>query len=567
MSRYLSWLRQAVRFDPGLLLLRGTAVTTAAMLAAYGSALLVEHFAHLRVDVVVQTVVLAATAAKVQSAADRYDRLLGLAVLPAAAAGAAEIGRLMTLHPNAADVLFTLGTALAVWVRRFGPRATRAGGLLVLPLVALLVMPPDAGPVPGHDHTLWVALIAVASGAWVALFQAAAVRTGLVPAPVRAPAPESAPESAPEPEARRRPGVHTRMALQMAGAVGGAFLAGRAVWPDHWAWVVLTAFIVCSGARGRGDVLFKGLQRAVGAAAGTVVATAVAGSFGPHEDAAVVLIFAVLALATWLRELSYAYWAACVTAVLSLLYGWFGQSSDDLLRTRLAAIGLGAAVGIAASWLILPLRTRDVLRRRTADALAALTELLGVTGTDRPALLRGRARFAYGAAQLELLARPLRAERRAGRSARRLTGRGGGSPTVRPYRADVVDAVSACEAPLGVLVDGAVTDPALWSDPRVARLNRAVAANSAAVRRAIGRRPGPAYQGIRARIPRQPGAAPVGPPEQLRMLAALLAVDDALGTMAAVFGDPPQAEAEDGREVGISSSSPSPSSSPSSSDN
>lgn len=518
------------------------------MLAAYGSALLIEHFADLRVDVVVQAVVLAATAARVQLAADRYDRLLGLAVLPAAAAGAAEIGRLMTLHPNLADALFTLGTALAIWVRRFGPRAARAGGLLVLPLVALLVMPPDGGPVPGHDHTLWVALIAVVSGAWVALFQAAAVRTGLVPAPVPTPAAPAA-EATAAPEARRRPGVHTRMALQMAGAVGGAFVAGRAVWPDHWAWVVLTAFIVCSGARGRGDVLFKGLQRAVGAAAGTVVATAVAGSFGPHEDAAVVLIFAVLALATWLRELSYAYWAGCVTAVLSLLYGWFGQSSDDLLRTRLAAIGLGAAVGIAASWLILPLRTRDVLRRRTADALAALTELLGAPGGDRPALLRGRARFAYGAAQLELLARPLRAERRTLGLARQLPG---GAPSTNPYRADVVDAVAACEAPLGVLVDGAVADPALWSDPRVARLNRAVAANSAAVRRAIGRRPGPAYQGVRARIPRQPGAAPAGPPEQLRMLAALLAVDDALGTMAAVFGDPPQAEAEDVEEAGIS---------------
>ncbi|MFC5668400.1 FUSC family protein [Kitasatospora misakiensis] len=546
MSSFFSRLPRAVRFDPGLRLLCGTAVTTAAMLAAYGSALLIEHLAHLRVDVVVQAVVLAATAARIQLTADRYDRLIGLAVLPAAAAGAAEIGRLMTLHPNVADALFTLGTALAVWVRRFGPRVAPAGGLLVLPLVALLVMPPDGGPAADHGHTLWVALIAVVSGAWVALFQAAAVRTGLVPAPVRAPVPESAPE----PGARRRPDVHTRMALQMAGAVGGAFVAGRAVWPDHWAWVVLTAFIVCSGARGRGDVLFKGLQRAVGAAAGTVVATAVAGAFGPHEDAAVVLIFAVLALATWLRELSYAYWAGCVTAVLSLLYGWFGQSSDDLLRTRLAAIGLGAAVGIAASWLILPLRTRDVLRRRTADALAALNDLLGVTGTDRPALLRGRARFAYGAAQLELLARPLRAERRAARSARRLTGRG--SPAGRPYRADVVDAVVACEAPLGVLVDGAVADPALWSDPRVARLNRAVAANSAAVRRAIGHRPGPAYQAIRARIPRQPGAAPTGSPEQLRMLAALLAVDDALGAMAAVFGDPPQAEAEAVKEAGVS---------------
>ncbi|MER6526408.1 FUSC family protein [Streptomyces sp. NPDC001508] len=154
----------------------------------------------------------------------------------------------------------------------------------------------------------------------------------------------------------------TRMALQMAVALAGAFVVERTLWPGHWTWTVLTAFLVCSGARSRGDVLVKGVWRTIGASAGTVVAGAVAGSFGPRSDAAVVVIFSVLAVAGWLRELSYAFWAGCVTAVLSLLYDWFGQDSGDLLGTRLAGVAVGAVLGLAASWLVLPIRTPAVVR-------------------------------------------------------------------------------------------------------------------------------------------------------------------------------------------------------------
>ncbi len=42
----------------------------------------------------------------------------------------------------------------------------------------------------------------------------------------------------------------TRMALQMGLALAAAFLVGHLAYPDHWTWAVLTAFIVCSGARG-----------------------------------------------------------------------------------------------------------------------------------------------------------------------------------------------------------------------------------------------------------------------------------------------------------------------------
>ncbi|WP_350203211.1 FUSC family protein [Streptomyces antimycoticus] len=82
----------------------------------------------------------------------------------------------------------------------------------------------------------------------------------------------------------------------MAAALATAFTGGRMLWPDHRAWVALTAFLVCSGARSRAAVLVKGVWRTIGASAGTAVAGVVAGSFGPRSDAVAVLIFAALPL-------------------------------------------------------------------------------------------------------------------------------------------------------------------------------------------------------------------------------------------------------------------------------
>ena len=48
------------------------------------------------------------------------------------------------------------------------------------------------------------------------------------------------------------------MALQMGVALSAAFAIGLLFFPQHWGWSVLTAFIVCSGARGRGDAAYKG---------------------------------------------------------------------------------------------------------------------------------------------------------------------------------------------------------------------------------------------------------------------------------------------------------------------
>jgi hypothetical protein len=172
------------------------------------------------------------------------------------------------------------------------------------------------------------------------------------------------------------------MALQMAAALAGAFAAGRSAFGFHWTWTVLTAFIVSSGNRGRGDVTQKAVLRIGGAVGGTLIATVLANAFPAHDNWSVVVIFAVLAVAVWLRPISYAFWAAGMTAALALLYGFFGEQGSHLLLERLEGILLGAVIAVAAAWLVLPIRNVDVIRRHLAIALGEIARRVSADGPD-----------------------------------------------------------------------------------------------------------------------------------------------------------------------------------------
>ncbi|MFJ9538677.1 FUSC family protein [Streptomyces sp. NPDC101225] len=331
------------------------ALTMTAVLISWAAALAIEGAAGLHTDVLVLAVVLTLTLASGQRGAGTRRRLTALVVLPVAAGASIFVGRLIASHHVVGAAVFTAGIALAIWIRRYGPAATRAGTLLTLPLIALLVVPGPALP-PGAQSGLvtwlWSALTGVLACCSVWLVQALGDRFG----PWRA-------EPVPERPARRsrlHPRPSTRMALQMAAGVAAAFTVGYLLFDDHWPWVVLTAYVAASGNRGRTDVLRKGIERLAGACAGTLLAAGVAAA-GSTGHTSVALTFAVLAVALWLRPLAYAYWAAGMTCALSLLLGYYGQNAQHLLPTRLEGIAAGAVLSVASAWWLLP-----VPRRRTA---------------------------------------------------------------------------------------------------------------------------------------------------------------------------------------------------------
>jgi hypothetical protein len=461
------------RVDPDAVHLRAAVVAMAAVLAAWGSALAVERAADQTLSLVVLAVVLAMTLERTQRTIDARGRLVAVVVLPLLAAVATGVGRLLVTHPDAGDALFVVAVSGAIWIRRFGPGARRAGTLVALPFIALLATPALGGPT-GADPALWSAVIALLALGWVTLAQLTARRTGFFvpPQPPAAPPPLAPPAAAgppaagplaPVPSVRRLP-PSTRMALQMAVALGGAFALGRWWFPEHWGWVVLTAYIVCAGNRGRGDVLHKSGLRIAGAAAGTIAATLVSDPLPAGSAWSVVVIFVLLGLAVWLRPVSYAFWAAGVTAVLALLYGYFGQGGAELLGQRLLAVAVGAALGVAASWLVLPVRSHDVLRRRVADVHGALRDLLRAVRDREPAAIVHHAhRFRVAAVELELIAPVLVLERRLSRVHRRRRPSG-------PRGADAVVAVRAAREPVRALAERAAraAAPAQPADPAAA---------------------------------------------------------------------------------------------------
>ncbi|MBO2449219.1 FUSC family protein [Actinomadura barringtoniae] len=419
--------------DPRLVELRGAVVAAVAMLSSFGTAVWLRETAQLSVNVVVLSVVLSVSLARTQQGADRRARWTGLVVLPVVAVGAGVVGALLHDRPGVGDALFVVGVSATIWVRRFGARAGKAGTVAAMPFLAVLMTP--LPKVPGPSMLWWGALVAVIAFGWAWAWEALAIRVGFLPSK------ESAHEK-PDPP---KPGVSTRMALQMGVALAGAFVVGRLVFAPHWSWTVLTAFIVCSGNRGRGDVVYKSGLRVAGAVAGTVAATVLAGAFAPGAPASVAAILAILAVATWLRAvLGYAYWACCVTAVLALLYGYFGQSGTAVLVPRLGGILTGAALGIAASWFILPIKTEHVLRGRINEARKALIDLVAAVreeGTER-----GAEGFHRALERLDQITKPVEAHRFVHRRTR--------GKDAKPHPADMIDAVRRCREPVREALDG-----------------------------------------------------------------------------------------------------------------
>ena len=274
--------------------------------------------------------------------------------------------------------------SIPIWFRRFGAWPRRIATLVTLPLIATLIVPAPVVSTGASDHNQlwWSAVVAVVAVAWVTLTRLVAERAGLlhdVAAP-DTPIPRSSAVSSATARPGRRMAPSTKMAFQMAAALSAAFALGRTFFSVHWTWVVLTAFIVCSGNRGRGDVVDKAVMRLVGAGTGTLAASALASAFPAGDPWSVVAIFTVLSVALWLRPLNYAYWAAGMTGALALLYGYYGERSVSLLGNRMEAILVGAAVAVVVSWVLFPVRTTDIIRREHR------------AGTGRPAPMGGIAR-------------------------------------------------------------------------------------------------------------------------------------------------------------------------------
>lgn len=381
----------------------------------------------------VLAVVLCLSLSRGQLERSRRERIEAVVALPLVGLAATGVGFLLHAAPWLGAAVFVAGMFVSIWLRRFGAIAQSAGSLIALPFVALLVTPhgpaSQASAVPAPLLPVLIALLALS---WVNALQALARRTGFLPP---RPAGERARAEAPR-ESALRPIASTRMAIQMAVALAVAFVVGYVFFAQRWAWIVLTTFIVLSGNRGRLEVAYKSVQRVLGAAAGTLLALLLAPLAGSHGVAAAALILAAVFLGVWLRPLGYAWWALFVTIALALLQGFADLPPTRILWPRLEEIAIVAIVGIAVAWCVLPVRSTDALRRRLADALAALADALDPANVERTP-----GAFAAAAARVEQMAPAFRATRLVTRHVR------------APQPADWADALLACRDAAVALIE------------------------------------------------------------------------------------------------------------------
>ena len=178
----------------------------------------------------------------------------------------------------------------------------------------------------------------------------------------------------------------TRAAIQVTLACILAIVPGEFLSPQRWYWAVITVFVMFTGTQSRGDVLAKGMQRAMGTlagvAAGILVATAVSGQY----IVSLCLIFACVFLAFYFLQAAYGLMVFWITILISLLYGLLGYFSPALLALRIEETAIGAIIGVLVAMFILPTSSRDTFGQAARSFLQAVSDFVGrvaqFDGTD-----------------------------------------------------------------------------------------------------------------------------------------------------------------------------------------
>ncbi|MEU3986069.1 FUSC family protein [Streptomyces sp. NPDC026672] len=188
---------------------------------------------------------------------------------------------------------------------------------------------------------------------------------------------EEEPGEAP-PSGLRRP--TTRAALQVAVGSALAIAGGELLSSQRWYWAVLTCWIVFIGTASTGEILVKGYRRLLGTVLGVVAGIGLAGLVGHHTWTAFALVLVFIFAMFYTAPLSYTLMSFFVTAMLGLLYTLLNTYSMSVLVLRIEETALGAACGVVAAALVLPVRTD----RRTNELLATVLDRLG--GVTRAAV-------------------------------------------------------------------------------------------------------------------------------------------------------------------------------------
>ncbi|MEU9350317.1 FUSC family protein [Streptomyces griseoloalbus] len=179
-------------------------------------------------------------------------------------------------------------------------------------------------------------------------------------------------EDGPDESAKGLQRPTTRAAVQVSVGSTLAIVGGELLSTDRWYWAVLTCWIVFINTASTGEILVKGYRRLLGTVFGVVAGIVLAGLVGGHTLTAFVLVLVLIFAMFYTAPLSYTLMSFFVTAMLGLLYTLLHTYSWEVLVLRVEETALGAACGVVAAALVLPVNTD----RRTNELLVTVLERL-----------------------------------------------------------------------------------------------------------------------------------------------------------------------------------------------
>ncbi|MGW7382313.1 FUSC family protein [Streptomyces sp. NPDC054794] len=168
----------------------------------------------------------------------------------------------------------------------------------------------------------------------------------------------------------RRPS--TRAAVQVSVGSALAIVGGELLSAQRWYWAVLTCWIVFINTASTGEILVKGYRRLLGTVFGVVAGIVLAGLVGRHTWTAFALVLLFIFAMFYTAPLSYTLMSFFVTAMLGLLYTLLNTYSMSVLVVRIEETALGAACGVLAAAVVLPVHTD----RRTNELLVEVLDRL-----------------------------------------------------------------------------------------------------------------------------------------------------------------------------------------------
>ncbi|TCM58921.1 putative membrane protein YccC [Rhizobium sp. PP-F2F-G48] len=203
------------------------------------------------------------------------------------------------------------------------------------------------------------------------------------------------------------PAVRSAIQITLASAIAMVF--GLMLSRERWFWAVLSAFLVFTNTRSRGDTAMRAVQRSVGTFFGITVGLVAASLLQTMTPVILSLAALCVFLAFYLLAVSYAAMTFFVSIVLALVYSLIGSLTLDVLVLRLEETMIGSFAGLVVAFLVFPARTEALAGEALGRWCAALRRLLTDAAEGRSSfdLIHRSQALERAYAELSSVVRPL----------------------------------------------------------------------------------------------------------------------------------------------------------------